>query len=143
MVREGDVPALVLDVRTPQEALARAVVHGFRTCAPRLLTLLYTLPFEEDGGPLPVLPYEEEALRAAGEGHPALVSYGGREHAAAVSLRKGETTFAVLLLLPTREAAQGWAAAACPGGGNAGRAGDGTAKRGGGRRWALTRRWQR
>ena len=111
-VREGDVPALVLDVRTPQEALARAVVHGFRTCAPRLLTLLYTLPFEEDGGPLPVLPYEE-ALRAAGEGHPALVSYGGREHAAAVSLRKGETTFAVLLLLPTREAAQGWAAAAC------------------------------
>ena len=89
------------------------MVHGFRTCAPRLLTLLYTLPFEEDGGPLPVLPDEEEALRAAGEGHPALVSYGGREHAAAVSLRKGETTFAVLLLLPTREAAQGWAAAAC------------------------------
>lgn len=112
-VREGDVPALVLDVRTPQEALARAVVHGFRTCAPRLLTLLYTLPFEEDGGPLPVLPDEEEALRAAGEGHPALVSYGGREHAAAVSLRNGETTFVVLLLLPTREAAQGWAAAAC------------------------------
>ena len=30
-----------------------------------------------------------------------------------------------------------------PGGGNAGRAGDGAAKRGGGRRWALTRRWQR
>ena len=112
-VREGDVPALVLDVRTPQEALARAVVHGFRTCAPRLLTLLYTLPFEQDGGPLPVLPDEEEALRAAGEGHPALVSYGGREHAAAVSLRNGETTFVVLLLLPTREAAQGWAAAAC------------------------------
>lgn len=65
-----------------------------------------------------------------GRGHPALVSYGGREHAAAVSLRNGETTFVVLLLLPTREAAQGWAAAACPGGGNAGRAGDGAAKPG-------------
>ena len=52
-------------------------------------------------------------MQAAGEGRPALLAYGGREHAAAVSLRNGETTFVVLLLLPTREAAQGWAAAAC------------------------------
>ena len=48
-VREGDVPALVLDADTPDEALARAVVRGFRACAPRLLTLLYTLPFEAGG----------------------------------------------------------------------------------------------
>ena len=111
-VREGDVPALVLDVRTPEEALARAVVRGFRTCAPRLMTLLYTLPFEEGGDSLPVLESEEEALQAAGEGRPALLAYGGREHAAAVSLHDGKNVYAVLLRLPTREAAQGWAAAA-------------------------------
>ena len=47
------------------------------------------------------------------EGRPALLGYGGREYAAAVALREGETAYGVLLLLPTREAAQGWAAAAC------------------------------
>ena len=52
-------------------------------------------------------------MRAAAEGRPALLGYGGREHAAAVALREGETAYGVLLLLPTREAAQGWAAAAC------------------------------
>lgn len=112
-VREGDVPALVLDVNTPDEALARAAVRGFRSCAPRLLTLMYTLPFEDGGRPLPVAGSQEEALRAAAEGRLALLAYGGREHAAAVSLREGENAYAVLLLLPTREAAQGWAEAAC------------------------------
>ena len=112
-VREGDVPALVLDADTPDEALARAVVRGFRACAPRLLTLLYTLPFEAGGRPLPVLRSQEEAMRAAAEGRPALLGYGGREYAAAVALREGETAYGVLLLLPTREAAQGWADAAC------------------------------
>ncbi len=112
-VREGDVPALVLDANSPDEALARAVVRGFRACAPRLLTLLYTLPFEDSGPSLPVLQSQEDALRAAEEGRPALLAYGGREYAAAISLREGENAYAVLLLLPTREAAQGWAAAAC------------------------------
>ena len=112
-VREGDVPALVLDVNTPDEALARAAVRGFRSCAPRLLTLMYTLPFEDGGRPLPVAGSQEEALRAAAEGRLALLAYGGREHAADVSLREGENAYAVLLLLPTREAAQGWAEAAC------------------------------
>ena len=112
-MREGDVPALVLDVNTPDEALARAAVRGFRSCAPRLLTLMYTLPFEDGGRPLPVAGSQEEALRAAAEGRLALLAYGGREHAAAVPLREGENAYAVLLLLPTREAAQGWAEAAC------------------------------
>ena len=111
-VREGDVPTLVLDVRTADEALARAAVGGFRACAPRLLTLLYTLPFEEKGPDLPRRRGQEEALEEALAGHPGLVAYGGPERAAAVALREGGNAYGVLLLLPDRGAAQGWAAAA-------------------------------
>ena len=111
-VREGDVPTLVLDVRTVDEALARAAVGGFRACAPRLLTLLYTLPFEEKGPDLPRRRGQEEALEEALAGHPGLLAYGGPERAAAVALREGGNAYGVLLLLPDRGAAQGWAAAA-------------------------------
>ena len=64
---------------------------AFRTCAPRLLPLLYTLPFEEDGGPLPVLPDEEEALRGSGGGAIRLwCPMGDASMPPAVSLRNGE-----------------------------------------------------
>lgn len=112
-VREGDVPALFLRLATRNAALAHRTAAGFRACAPRLLTLLYTLPFSpRQSGALPLAHTQDDALAMAADGTPALCAYGGPERAACVRLRGGEAEFTVLLLLPDEAAAQSWAKAA-------------------------------
>lgn len=111
-VREGDMPTLFLRVSTADEKLARRVAQGFRMSASRLLTLLYTLPFEPSARPLPVLQTEKNTLEEAQAGKPSLCAYGKHEHAAAVWLSDGRAHYTVSLLLPSREVAQGWAEAA-------------------------------
>lgn len=111
-MREGDVPTLLLKMHTRDRTLAENAVKGFRACAPHLLMLMYTLPFAPDPEPLPVMQTQQEAISRAQSGQAALSSYGGHEHAAAVRLTDAAAQYDVLLLLPDREAAQGWARAA-------------------------------
>lgn len=112
-VREGDVPALFLRLATRDAALARKAAAGFRACAPRLLTLLYTLPFPAGRTrALPLAAAQGDALAMAAEGEPALCAYGGPERAACVRLRGREAVYTALLLLPDEAAAQSWAQAA-------------------------------
>lgn len=111
-VREGDVPTLFLRLRTRERALAEAAQKGFPARAPRILTLLYTLPFSFSADPLPVASSQEEALLLAEDGRPALCAYGGNEYGAAVSLKGADAAYTALLLLTDREAAQGWCLAA-------------------------------
>ena len=112
-VREGDVPALLLRLATRNAALARKAAAGFRACAPRLLTLLYTLPFSAGrADTLPLAHKQDSALAMAEDGMPALCAYGGPERAACVRLCGDEANYTVLLLLPDQAAAQSWAWAA-------------------------------
>lgn len=107
-LREGDVPTLLLKMHTRDKRLAERAVKGFRACAPHLLMLLYTLPFEGDETALPVAAANEEAFEAAAQGRAMLRAYGGHEHAGVVPLTCEKADYTVLLLLPDREAAQGW-----------------------------------
>lgn len=111
-VCEGDVPTLFLRLRTHKRALAEAAQKGFPARAPRILTLLYTLPFAPSAQALPVAASQEEALALAESGQMALCAYGGHEHGAAVCLRAADAAYTALLLLPSRESAQGWCLAA-------------------------------
>ncbi len=111
-VCEGDVPTLFLRLCTRERALAEAVQKGFPARAPRILTLLYTLPFIPSAEPLPTVASQEEALALAEGGRPALCTYGGNEYGAAISLKGTESAYTALLLLTERETAQGWCLAA-------------------------------
>ena len=111
-VREDDVPTLFLRVSTVERQLADQAVKGFRDRAPHLLTMLYTLPFEPYAGQVPAALQQETALLAAAPGKAALCAFGGRKHAAVVSVADGDTCYTVLLLLPDAALAWGWALAA-------------------------------
>lgn len=116
-VCEGDVPTLFLRLRTREGALAEAAQKGFPARAPRILTLLYTLPFAPSARALPVAASQEEALALAESGQPALCAYGGHEHGAVVCVSAAGAAYTALLLLPDRESAQGWCEAALARGG--------------------------
>ena len=111
-VREDDVPILLLRVAARERRLADAAVNGFRSCAPQLLTLLYTVPCAPASEALPAALEQEEALKAASCGETALCAFGGRRHAAVVCLSDGENRYTLLLLLPDAAMAWGWAQAA-------------------------------
>jgi len=111
-VREDDVPMLLLRAAARDKRLADAAVSGFRSCAPQLLTLLYTVPCEPAAGQAPAALEQDEALAQAASGRIALCAFGGRRHAAAVSLSDGENRYTLLLLLPDASMAWSWAQAA-------------------------------
>ena len=111
-VREDDVPILLLRVATRDRRVADAAVDGFRSCAPQLLTLLYTVPCDPSTQNTPAALEQEDALREAASGRIALCAFGGRKHSAAVCLTDGENRYTMLLLLPDAAMAWGWAQAA-------------------------------
>lgn len=110
-VREDDAPLMVIRLRTADEALAQQAARRFRERAPKLITLLYTLPFEPRGDALPMAATPQDALMLAEEGTPAICACGKR-YIAAIRAEDERAVYGVSLLLPGREAAQGWALAA-------------------------------
>lgn len=114
-VREGDVPTLLLRIRTPSRALAESAIKRFRLCAARLLMLLYTLPAPD--GETPSKPPEnagtlEAAMASAAPGQWALCAYGRHEHSAVVCFQGQDALYTAALLMPGRESAEAWARAA-------------------------------
>lgn len=104
---EGDVPTLLIRLTTADGALAHKAVEGFAGFAPKLLQMLYALPVAS----APLLPAvsQAQALASARPGAPALCAFGGAEHAAVVSAACAKAQCTVLLLLPSAQAACGWA----------------------------------
>lgn len=112
IMREGDVPTLMVRLCTDDEKLAECAVRGFESCAPLVLNLLYTLDLKPGTLPIPDPLSQEEAMGASVPGTPQLCAFGGREHAAVVKLCDGATCYTVLLLLPTADTAWAWAQSA-------------------------------
>jgi len=111
-MREGDVPTLFIRVCTKDSLLTEKAVRGFQACAPQVLNLLYTLDLSGEGTPAPKPLPQEAAIAAAQPGAPSLCAFGGREHAAVVSISDDMVFYTVLLLLPSDELAWSWAQAA-------------------------------
>lgn len=100
--------AQLMDLRlsTPRPELAAEAVRRFGERAPGVLALLYGMPFENEAAPLPVATSVDQALRLDA---PALTDMGGGAFLASVPLSGTEAFWSLSLLLPSREAAQGWA----------------------------------
>lgn len=111
-IREGDVPSLFIRITTADEHLAQRAVRGFKTCAPLVLNLLFTMELTPHSHPLPAAKMQSVAIAEARSGQPALCAFGGREHAAVVQIGEGETVYTVLLLLPSDQLAWDWAQSA-------------------------------
>ena len=109
-VCEGDVPTLLLRVRSRDSAVAEQFVNAFPHVAGQMLAQLYLLPLAGSGSDMPEVVSQEEALEA--DSGCALCAYGGREHAAVVCLGADGIQYTLLLLLPSAEMAWGWAQAA-------------------------------
>jgi len=108
-VCEGDVPTLLLHVRSRDEKLIERFVNVFPSVAGQALAQMYLLPLASTGAPMPEVRTQEEALEAAADDQPALCAYGGREHAAVVRIGADDIQYTLLLLLPSAEMAWGWA----------------------------------
>lgn len=111
-MREGDVPTLFVRVCTRDGRLVEKAVRGFQSCAPQVLNLLYTLDLSPDPAPMPEPLSQEAAIASALPDLPALCAFGGREHAAVVSIEDELAQYTVLLLLPSAELAWSWAQSA-------------------------------
>lgn len=111
-VCENDVPTLLLKLRSSRSQTAQRFVQRFSSVAAQMLAQLYLLPLARSAAALPEVLSQERALSCAAEGEPALCAYGGREHAAVVSIGAQEVRYTLLLLLPTAEMAWSWAQSA-------------------------------
>lgn len=111
-VCEGDVPTLLLRVRSADGKLIERFVRQFASAAAQLLARLYLLPLADGDAPMPPVLSQEQALEAASASQPALCAYGGREHAAVVHIGESTVQYTLLLLLPSAEMAWGWARSA-------------------------------
>ena len=111
-VREDDVPTLVLRMDSADCALVENAVQHFRELVPRLLTLLYTIPFLSCQEDSPAPETQQQCMLNVRPGSPALCAFGGREHAAVVRVEDETTAYTLLLLLPDAALAWGWALAA-------------------------------
>lgn len=107
-VCEGDVPTMLMQVRSRSGELTERFVSRFSTLAAQMLAQFYLLPLGSEQ-PMPAVHTQEDALLAAAPAAPALCAYGGREHAAVVRFGNDRMHFTVLLLLPSAEMAWGWA----------------------------------
>lgn len=108
-VCEGDVPTMLLRVRSRSGQLIERFVKQFPSVAAQMLARLYLLPLSDAGAPMPQVLTQDQALEAAA---PALCAYGGREHAAVVQIGDSSLQYTLLLLLPSAEMAWGWAQSA-------------------------------
>ena len=111
-VCEGDVPTLLLRVRSRDEKRIERFVNRFPSAAAQVLAQLYLLPIRQTDAPMPPVLSQEQALEAARENQPALCAYGGREHAAVVCIGEENMQYTLLVLLPSAEMAWSWAQAA-------------------------------
>ncbi|MDD3336122.1 MAG: DUF4364 family protein [Eubacteriales bacterium] len=109
-VTEGDFPTLFL--RVDGRGLAGAAIKRFRSCAPQILTLLYTLPLMDEKTE-PILAADlSAALEQATPNQPAICAYGKHEFSGVVQLRKGNSSMWIALLTPTESEARQWSNAA-------------------------------
>lgn len=113
-VREGDLPTLFLRVTTRRRALTAGAVKRFRQCASRILTMLFSLPVPHGStAARPETVAElEEALRLVAPDRPVIADFSPHEQAAVVCLRQRDAVIRLALLLPSKDAAIGWSAAA-------------------------------
>ena len=111
-VCEGDVPTMLLRVRSRDERLIERFVRQFPSVAAQMLAQLYLLPLADTGAAMPDVRTQEQALEAAAPDRPALCAYGGREHAAVVQIGDSSWQCTLLLLLPSAQMAWGWAQSA-------------------------------
>ena len=108
-VCEGDVPTMLLHVRSRDEKLIERFVNTFPAVAGQVLAQLYLLPLAAAGAPVPEVLTQEAALKTATASRPALCAYGGLEHAAVVLIGADDIQYTLLLLLPSAEMAWAWA----------------------------------
>lgn len=111
-VCESDVPTLLLRLRCSSSETAERFVQRFPSVAAQMLAQLYLLPLVKPVSPLPEVFSQQQALETAEDGTPALCAYGGREHAAVVSIGTQDLRYTLLLLLPTADMAWSWAQSA-------------------------------
>ena len=97
-VREGDLPTIRLHVATRSRALASKAIHRFAQHAAEATTYLYTLAQQVLRGDLP------DASCAVPSG--SVTEHSATEYTASVSLAGKLASFEVMLLLPTRQAAE-------------------------------------
>ena len=97
-VREGDLPTIRLHVETRSRALASKALHRFAQHAAEATTYLYTLAQQVLRGDLP-----EAGCTVPGG---SVTEHSATEYTAAVSLKGKRASFEVMLLLPTRQAAE-------------------------------------
>lgn len=113
-ITEGDLPTLLIKLDTSREALAAAAVQRFAQRAPKLLTLLYTLPQSRQSveiakdTPLGDGLDAGRLLSAVAPDKPLLHAFSSREVAAAFLAANAETELRLLLMLPSRAMAQSW-----------------------------------
>ena len=96
LLSESELPTLCVVLSTTRRAIAEKAMHRFESCAPELLTFLYGLALEGASEPAP-------------EG--AVMEQSAEEWIARADLSAENARFAVELLLPSRERAEGFAAA--------------------------------